>query len=271
MTGAAPGEPSVECCTTSALGKSARYDGLCGAELARRVGVPAALVFDEVSSTLDAAHAAAASGAPAGTLVIADAQSAGRGRAGRRWHSARGAGIWLTLIERPADATALGVLSLRVGLALAPVLDAFADASVGLKWPNDLYVAGGKLAGILVEARWRDERPEWTAIGVGINVEAPAAEAGAVGLRPGAVRLDVLAAVVVALRSSAGKPGPLDAAELAAFAERDIAAGRRCTEPVAGVVQGIDATGALVVRGAAGTVAVRAGSLVLAEEGEVNQ
>ena len=66
---------------------------------------------------------AAAEGAPAGTLVVADAQTAGRGRSGRTWTSERGAGVWLTLIERPRDVDALDVLSLRVGLALAPALD----------------------------------------------------------------------------------------------------------------------------------------------------
>ena len=62
------------------------------------------------------------------------------------------------MIERPRDAAALDVLSLRVGLALAPALDAFAGSAVRLKWPNDLYVGARKLGGILVEARWRDSR-----------------------------------------------------------------------------------------------------------------
>src|SRR5581483_9095036 len=105
------------------------------------------------------------------------------------------AGIWLTLVERP-DATAIDVLSLRVGLALAPALDEFASAPVQLKWPNDLYVDGRKLAGILIEARWRDQSPDWVAIGVGINVRPPASEPRAIGLRATADRLGVLQAII---------------------------------------------------------------------------
>jgi BirA family biotin operon repressor/biotin-[acetyl-CoA-carboxylase] ligase len=224
-------------------------------------------MFREVGSTLDEAHALAAAGAPAGTLVLADAQTAGRGRMGRTWASEPGAGLWLTVIERPRDAEALGVLSLRIGLALAPVLDPFADSRVRLKWPNDLYVGAKKLAGILAEARWRDGAPEWVAIGVGINVRAPVSEPAAAGLRVGVSRDEVLRQVVPAIRDAASRSGPLDTTELSAFASRDLARGRPCSEPVAGTVRGIDASGALlvdVVSGGPPTV-VHAGSLVLGE------
>src|ERR1700750_2411169 len=115
--------------------------------------------YDEVGSTLDVAHDLASKGAEAGTVIIANAQTAGRGRMGRTWRSEPGAGIWLALIERPRDASALDVLSLRIGLALAPALDAFADGPVRLKWPNDLYVDERKLAGVLIEVRWREAQP----------------------------------------------------------------------------------------------------------------
>jgi BirA family biotin operon repressor/biotin-[acetyl-CoA-carboxylase] ligase len=227
------------------------------------------IAYDEVGSTLDVAHELAAAGADAGTLIVANAQTAGRGRMGRTWRSEPGAGLWLTLIERPADATALEVLSLRVGLALAPALDAFTDAAVQLKWPNDLYLRGRKLAGILIEARWREGHPEWVAIGVGINLRPPAAEPRAVGLGARVSRDAVLAAVAPRLREAAAHGGPLSPAEINAFASRDLAAGRRCVEPVEGRVVGIDASGALLVGvgspdGRAIT-AVRAGSLVLEE------
>ena len=221
--------------------------------------------FESVGSTLDEAHALASSGAPAGTLVVADAQTAGRGRQGRVWRSDPGAGLWLTLIERPTDAASLDVLSLRVGLSLAPALDAFTAHRVSLKWPNDLYVGSRKLAGILVEARWRDSRPEWVAIGVGVNVRAPAAEPKAIGLRSGTSRLDVLDAIMPAIRRAASQVGPLTENERHAFSARDLASGRRCTEPLPGIVSGIDASGALLVHSMDGVVAVRAGSLVLTE------
>src|SRR5205814_5858161 len=109
--------------------------------------------------------------------------------------------------------------------------DAYCDERVLLKWPNDLYVGRLKLGGILVEARWRDQAPEWVAIGVGINVRAPQGEARATGVRSGARRSDILAAVVPAIRRAAQKTGPLDETEVAAFAARDLARGRRCREP----------------------------------------
>ena len=119
--------------------QSTAYDGLSAPAIAARLGVPSLLLFDAVGSTLDVAHRVAPT-APSGTLVLADEQTAGRGRYGRRWDSRPGAGIWLTIIERPTDARALDVLSLRCGLYAAEALDAVAGVRVGLKWPNDLYL-----------------------------------------------------------------------------------------------------------------------------------
>jgi len=231
--------------------------------------------LEEVGSTLDVAHRLAAAGAEPGTLIVADAQTAGRGRMGRSWRSERGAGIWLTLVERPRDPSGLEVLSLRVGLALAPALDQFAADRVCLKWPNDLYLGGRKLGGILIEARWREQSLEWLAIGVGINLRPPADEPNAVGLPEGgaASRDVVLEEIVPRIRAAAARGGPLDRDELAAFAARDIAMGRRCVEPVLGIVRGISASGALQVEVALSSgngttlTEVRAGSLVL-DDGE---
>lgn len=242
-----------------------RLDGVGAAQLARLLDLPRVELLERTTSTLDVAHRLAAEGAAAGTLVIAEEQTAGRGRAGRRWASAPGAGLWLTLIERPADASALEVLSLRLGLRAARVLDRFAASPVRLKWPNDLYVGVGKLAGILVEARWRDGRPDWTAIGFGLNVVAPTHVTPAAGLRPGTSRIEVLAELVPALRAAATARGGLGEEELQAFAERDLARGRRCSAPAAGIVRGIDARGALLVESDQ-VRACREGSLVLQEE-----
>jgi BirA family biotin operon repressor/biotin-[acetyl-CoA-carboxylase] ligase len=250
-----------------AIARSAvRYDDIDVAELAAQLGVPRVVVFDEIGSTLDVAHDLAAAGAAAGTVILADAQTSGRGRLGRAWRSVAGAGIWLTVIERPRDGSALDVLSLRIGLALAPVLDDFAATPVRLKWPNDLYVGAAKLGGVLVEVRWRDSAPEWTAIGVGINVRAPEGEPRAAGLRAGVARADVLRRVVPAIRAAAARSGRLDAAEIAAFAARDAVAGRRCTEPVSGLIRGIDASGGLAVEIGSEIAVIRAGSLVLENE-----
>jgi BirA family biotin operon repressor/biotin-[acetyl-CoA-carboxylase] ligase len=243
-----------------------KYDGLTGDELARRLALPHVFALDETTSTLDVAHLVAAEGGLPGTLVVADAQTAGRGRMGRSWTSERGAGIWMTLIEHPSDLPALEVLSLRVGSALATALDALVEAPTQLKWPNDVYVAGRKLAGILVEARWRESIPEWVAIGIGINVRPPASEARAIGVRGGTSRLSILDAIIPGLRRAATALGSLTSTELDEFGRRDVARGRACTQPVEGIVQGIDPRGGLVVDVGGNTVAVRSGSLVLKEE-----
>lgn len=243
------------------------YDGIAIEALRQRIGVPRLAAFASIGSTQDVAHELAAAGAVAGTLVLADAQSAGRGRAGRLWQSESGAGVWMTMVERPRDVRALDVLSLRVGLALAAALDELAGDRIALKWPNDLYLRGRKLAGILVEARWRDGLPEWIAIGVGINVRAPESEPVAIGLASTASRLAVLERCVPAIHAAAVAEGRLRSDELREFASRDCAKGRECVSPVAGVVQGIDQSGALVVAIGSETTAVRSGSLVFTEEG----
>ena len=244
------------------------FDGLSQRELAIRLGVPQVVVFGVVPTTMDRAHAAAEAGAPAGTLIIAESQDAGRGRGGKRWNSPAGHGLWMTLLERPRSGRGLDVLSLRLGLYAAEVLDPFATGRpVQLKWPNDLQVAGRKLAGILVEARWRDQRVDWVAIGIGLNVTAPDDHALATGLADGTRRIDVLAAVIPALRRAAAAEGPFTDEELARFGERDVSAGRHISQPAQGVVVGVAASGELLVDTAAGRVACHGGSLVFAEEG----
>ena len=236
------------------------YDALSADELRRQLGVARIELFDSVGSTLDIAHEIAP-GAESGTLVLADRQTAGRGRQGRRWESPSGAGIWLTLIERPHDPRALDVLSLRCGLRAATALDAPAGARVQLKWPNDLYVRGRKLAGILIETRWRGNAPEWVAIGFGINVLPPDLET-ATGLTAGTSRLQVLALLVPALREAAHAVGHLTTEEIAQFRRRDVAVAQRVKAPAAGVVAGIDAAGELLITQPDGIVSRhRTGSL----------
>jgi BirA family biotin operon repressor/biotin-[acetyl-CoA-carboxylase] ligase len=224
------------------------------------------LLLESTTSTLDVAHRIAGEGAPAGTLVIADEQTAGRGRGGKRWRSSPGAGIWLTLIERPVDASGLGVLSLRVGLAAAQALDRFAAEPIRLKWPNDLYIDRGKLAGILVEARWREQAVEWVSIGLGVNVKAPENVENAAGLEPGVERLDVLSELIPALRTAAEETGPLRADEREEFNARDLARGKTCIAPAVGRVAGISPTGELLVALADSVIPFRSGSLVLQED-----
>jgi BirA family biotin operon repressor/biotin-[acetyl-CoA-carboxylase] ligase len=242
------------------------YAGADAATIAARCGVPRAELFDEATSTLDLAHPLARDGAPEGTLILAERQTAGRGRGGRAWASGSGEGIWMTLIARPRDDAALEVLSLRTGLAAARALEAFTDGEVRVKWPNDLVLDDGKLGGILIESRWRVERVDWVAIGIGINCRVPEGVPHARALRAGADRIDVLAELVPAVRAAAALPGALSAPELHEFERRDWARGKRCSAPVAGIVLGVDGRGALLVRTGAGDIVARSGSLVLEED-----
>ncbi len=220
-----------------------------------------------VGSTMDEAHRLAQAGAESGTLVLADAQEGGRGRGGKSWVSEPGAGLWMTLIERPRDQHALDVLALRIGLALSDALEPLCDGRITLKWPNDLFVGAGKLAGILIEARWRESLPEWVAIGVGVNRRVPAAIPGAASVRGDIPRDDVLRAMLPAMRGAAAQPGRLTPEECARWAERDLAYGRDVIEPRAGRAMGIDATGALLIAEPRGAMyAARSGSLVFAGE-----
>jgi BirA family biotin operon repressor/biotin-[acetyl-CoA-carboxylase] ligase len=234
------------------------------AALATALGVPRVELFGSVTSTMDEAHRLGSEGAPAGTLVIADEQTAGRGRGGNRWTSEDNQGLWMTLLERPRTASGLDVLSLRLGLHSAPVLERFADSPIQIKWPNDLYVGTRKLAGVLVEVRWRQQVAEWVAIGVGVNVSTPTELANAAGLAPGTLRSAVARALVPALRSAASAVGGLTADELATLERRDYAKGRRCTKPAEGIVRGVSRDGALIIESAGGVAHYRAGSLEFA-------
>ncbi len=235
-------------------------------ELARALDLPRVAWRTRVASTMDEAHALAAEGAPAGTLVLADMQSRGRGRGGKGWNSPDRGGVWMTLIERPLDASGFDVLSLRVGLRAAHVLDRFAPAPVKLKWPNDLMLPAGKVGGILVEARWREQRPEWVAIGVGVNLLLPAGIVGAAALGEGGERAELLAELVPALRAAAAGRGALLPREMQEFAGRDWARDRRVVAPAAGTVVGISPAGAVLIATPQGVVPCSSGSLVL--EGE---
>ena len=236
--------------------------GSAGEALARALELPRVEAHASLSSTMDEEHALAAGGAAAGTLVLAELQTAGRGRSGKRWISEPRAGIWATIIERTRDASGLDVLSLRVGLNLAKVLTRWTPSTVQLKWPNDLFVGGCKLAGVLIEARWRDQRPDWVAIGIGINLVVPADQPDATALVLADAK-DVLGEMVPALRAAAFATGPLSERELNDFAARDVTRDRRLLAPAAGLARGITADGALLIESNGAVTSYRAGSLVL--------
>jgi BirA family biotin operon repressor/biotin-[acetyl-CoA-carboxylase] ligase len=252
-------------------------DDIPAAALARRWGVPQCGVFRTLSSSLDAIHDLAAQGAPTGTVVLAEEQTAGRGRDGRTWHSPAG-GVWLGMLLRPAPPLpALGVLSLRVGLVLADVVEAvlgirptaISGPRAGLKWPNDVLISDRKVAGILCEGRWQGESLQWLGIGIGMNVvnEIPAElRERAVALRelrPSVRRIDVLDQLVPALLRLTAHGAQLTQFECAAFARRDWLRGRQLRTPLAGRAAGIRPDGALLVDTGAGTTMVQGGHVEL--------
>ena len=125
---------------------------------ARPLGTPARH-HASVGSTMTEAAAWAAAGAPHGAVVVAETQTAGRGRHGRTWQDVPGASLMLSVVLRPRLAPErLGLVGLAAGLALAETAEAF-GASAVVKWPNDVLAAGpdgrlAKLAGVLAEASW---------------------------------------------------------------------------------------------------------------------
>ncbi|HEX9611542.1 MAG TPA: biotin--[acetyl-CoA-carboxylase] ligase [Gemmatimonadales bacterium] len=244
-------------------------DGVPAARLAARWGVPQAGVFRALPSVMDAIHELAAQGAPAGTVVLAEEQAAGRGRDGRTWRSPKG-GVWLGLLLRPPGVE-LAATAIRAGIAVGEAIDQLVGRPVTrLKWPNDVMLDGRKLAGILCEGRWQGGALQWLALGVGANVAnvvPPELESRAIALRdvlPEARRLDLLDRLVPGLLRLATPGAQLSERELSAFAARDWLHGRQLARPLFGRAAGIRPDGALLVEMGAGTVAVRDGHVELA-------
>jgi BirA family transcriptional regulator, biotin operon repressor / biotin---[acetyl-CoA-carboxylase] ligase len=199
------------------------------------IGAPR-LHLRSIGSTNERARELAARGAPHGTLVTASEQTAGRGRQGRGWVTPPGAAIAASLILRRFD----DLLPLRGGLAVADV----AGPGALVKWPNDVQLAGRKVAGILAEAR----APEWAVLGIGVNVAVVPPEvadiAGSLGRAPEDVE-PTLAELLAALDRRLAEPA---SETLAALRERDALLGRRVRWAGGeGVGAGIDDAGALLV------------------------
>jgi BirA family transcriptional regulator, biotin operon repressor / biotin---[acetyl-CoA-carboxylase] ligase len=121
-------------------------------------------------STNDEAAARAAAGAPHGAVVTAAEQRRGRGRLGRSWYSPPGENLYLSCVLRPdRRPAALPPITLAAGVAVAEVVAGF-GVRPSVKWPNDVVVAGSKLAGILTEMSTRGERLDFLVLGIGVNL-----------------------------------------------------------------------------------------------------
>jgi BirA family biotin operon repressor/biotin-[acetyl-CoA-carboxylase] ligase len=224
------------------------------------------IYFPVIGSTNDVATTLAIHDASEGAVVIADAQTAGRGRRGREWFSPPGAGLYVSLVLRPGrsegrDRTTR-LLTLAAGVALVEAVETATGLAVDVKWPNDLYIGRRKLAGILAEAAGSGPQDP-IVLGYGINV-ATASYPPELGDRATSLEfelgrhVDRALLLVESLASLARRYGDLlerrfDAILDAWRARAPASSGARVTwsttsGPASGVTAGIDDDGALLVR-----------------------
>jgi BirA family biotin operon repressor/biotin-[acetyl-CoA-carboxylase] ligase len=251
-------------------------------ELAGRFDVDALAACDSTSSEL---MRRADAGAPAGTVVVADRQTAGRGRRGRSWSSSPECSLTFSVLWRFAGSPArLGGLSLAIGVALAQALETLGARGIGLKWPNDVLLTtanGGyaKLAGVLVELV-SGPRGCQAVIGIGLNLAQPAEELAqpAAGLvQAGLAATDrhtVLAAILRELATVLDCFAESGVTALRAdwqsrhvWQERPVQVLGEGEEPLAGLCLGVDADGALLLRTAAGVQRIYSGEVSLRPAG----
>jgi BirA family biotin operon repressor/biotin-[acetyl-CoA-carboxylase] ligase len=127
--------------------------------------------FFKTDSTNRVAFTMAHGGQPEGTVVLAEEQTAGRGRAGRSWHSERASGIYVTLLLRPKLAPVQApLLTMMAGLSAHAAVQTMTGLSVDLKWPNDLMMKGKKIGGILTEMHAEPSQVNFVIVGIGLNV-----------------------------------------------------------------------------------------------------
>lgn len=129
------------------------------------------LFLQKTKSTNELAMEIASGGAPHGSVVIADSQTGGKGRLGRKWHSPPGVNVYMSVILRPElPPRQAALLTLLSAVSSANALRKASGLEVAIKWPNDLIVGGRKLGGILLEMRSEPDRIIHAVVGIGINV-----------------------------------------------------------------------------------------------------
>lgn len=259
------------------------WGGLAVDELRARWGREHVHAYGVVPSTNDLARELADDGAPAGTIVLGRSQTEGRGRSGGSWESPEGAGLYLSMIFRPAGATVTPLVTVLAGIDIALALErAFPDLSPRVKWPNDLIVGDRKLGGILAESSASDAGGQQLVVGVGVNLSRRRlgeGVAGAIALDEvvvGADLPDVADAVIDGLeRRLHAPPAALDAAALDDADRLDWLKNRRVrhrlpdSDPVVGTAAGIAPDGALLLRPDRGALRrIVSGSVEPLEKGE---
>lgn len=127
--------------------------------------------FEKIDSTNNCAKALANVGKEEGIVVIAEEQTAGKGRLGRSWEANRGENLTFSILLRPkVSPEAINLLPLSVGVAIAEAIERVTRLKVECKWPNDLLLNGKKVAGILMESSMRENTIDFVVVGVGLNV-----------------------------------------------------------------------------------------------------
>jgi BirA family biotin operon repressor/biotin-[acetyl-CoA-carboxylase] ligase len=218
--------------------------------------------FRVTDSTNARAHALASRGAPHGTVITAAEQSAGRGRQGRTWTAPAGRALLCSVVIREPPR----LLPLAAGVAVAELVDSVAPGEgAKLKWPNDVLVAGRKVAGILVEGRPQEH---WAVVGIGLNVALRDEDlppelrerAGTLGLAPEAVE-PTLQDLLQSLERWVGAGAD---ELLAAVRARDALLGHEIRWAGGrGTGAGIDGEGRLIVRTESGQMELDAGEVHL--------
>lgn len=130
------------------------------------------LTYTSVSSTNDTAKLLAVEGAAEGTVVVAETQTSGKGRQGKKWVSPAGQGLWMSVILRPTLKVGdMPLVALAAAVAVERAIARASGLQAGIKWPNDVVIGGKKLAGILVEMQSAKDKVNYMILGVGTNLE----------------------------------------------------------------------------------------------------
>jgi BirA family transcriptional regulator, biotin operon repressor / biotin---[acetyl-CoA-carboxylase] ligase len=246
--------------------RTAFDDALAGLSLLLGASLQLRAVAETGSTNTDLLEACRHDAAP--QLLVAERQTAGRGRLGRSWLSAPGASLTFSLAW-PLPSSSLDGLSLAVGSSLAAALDP-QGLLLKLKWPNDLWLQSRKLGGVLIETTGHGAAPCSVVIGVGINVLALPVDVPSSSLQeldPRWTAPLALSSVVPPLVTLLREWRGFDAAAQAAFAARDALRGRAVAGGTwSGVAEGVNASGLLRLRDAQGQLQeLRAGEVRLRE------
>ncbi|HEX4139642.1 MAG TPA: biotin--[acetyl-CoA-carboxylase] ligase [Candidatus Methylacidiphilales bacterium] len=225
------------------------------------------LLLTETTSTNDVARDQGRRGQPAGFVVAASRQTAGRGRLGRAWESPPNSGLYVSLLLRPdlhaAEASRLPILA---SVAAADAVEAVTGTRPEIKWPNDLLLRGRKLGGLLIETEMSGPRLAFAVVGIGLNVRhaegdfSPAVRGLATSLHLATGQLyrraDVLVALLQALERRLARPfaevreaWTTSSLTLGQRVELNTARGRKV-----GQAMGLDDSGALLLRADSGEI-----------------